>query len=155
MLHQEHVVSGPACIETLESRRLMSASPISHAVPALVETHAVKIKAPIPLIGGTTYTGTFKALGHVFSLSFVFGAESATGALTATVSSDVASSAIFPCTGTVKNTRAVALHGKEGKLTLKVAAKLSSDLGTLSGKATAHGKAGFTVAFTTTKTQAM
>ena len=155
MLHQKNVALRSACIETLESRRLLSASPVAHVLPALVETHAVKAKASIPAIAGTTYAGTFRALGHTFSITFVFSTESSTGALTATVSSNVSAGLAFSSTGTVKNTRAVALRGKDGTLKLSVAAKLSTTLGKLTGKATVHGKQSVGAAFTATLTPAV
>ena len=114
---------------------------MAFALPALVETHAVKAKATIPSIGGTTYRGTLSAQGHTFSITVAFGAESAKGVLTSTiVSSDVSAGLSFACKGTVKSTRAVALAGRFGKLTLAVRAKLSATLGTLAGKAVVHGK---------------
>jgi hypothetical protein len=147
MLRQKRVSSDSAAIETLESRRLMSASPVTHALPALVETHAVKVHKPIPSIAGTTYTGTFHALGQAFTISITFNTESSTGAVTATVNAE----AVFPSTGTVKNTGAVVLHGRDGKITAAVTAKLSADLNTLKGRGTVHGKKSVSAAFTLTR----
>jgi len=147
MLSRKRVSSGSSCIEMLESRQLMSASPIAHALPALHETLAVKVPKTIPLIAGTTYTGTYHALGQLFTLTIAFNTETSSGALTATVTAE----AVFPSTGTVKSTGAVVLHGKEGKLTSTITAKLSSNLNTLTGRGAVHGKATVSAAFSLTK----
>jgi len=139
MLNQKGVVSGPASIETLESRRLLSASPLSHALPALVETHAVKVKKTIPAVAGTTYVATVKSLGRTFSVDFLFSTESVEGALTGDVFSYSAGVAIWPCTGTVTLARAVTFHTKAGAPSLHLTAKFSADLSKLTGRVFLHG----------------
>ena len=139
MLRQRRLASAAPCIESLESRRFMSASPVSHAHPAAVETHAAKPHKTIPAIVGTTYVSTVESLGRVFSLSFFFSTESAKGALQASILDHSAGTAVFPCTGTVNTAHAVSLKAISRVTGVKVTAKLSADLTKLTGKIVLHG----------------
>lgn len=134
--NQSRLLSAPACIETLESRRFLSASPLPHTAIALVQTPAVKVKAAVPVITGAPFIGTFKLADIQGALTIVISSETTKGALHATVSGP----AVFTCTGTVKSNGKVALHGKSGKVSLALSGTLNATHTTLSGKFIAKGK---------------
>ena len=129
----------------------MSASPVGHALPALVETHAVKAKKAIPAVGGTTYVAVVTSLGRTFSVDFLFGSESAKGALRAEVVSESAGTAIFPCTGTVTLAHAVTFHTAAGSPSVHLTAKLSTDLTKLAGRVFLHGPKAAATSFSATR----
>ena len=151
MLRPKHPSSGPARIETLESRRLMSTSLMSHALPALVETHAVKAKKTVPAVAGTTYVATVTSLGRTFSVDFLFSSESSKGALKGHVFSYSAGTAIWSCTGTVTLARAVTFHTGAGAPPLRVTAKLNANLSKLTGRVFLHGPKVAATPFTATR----
>jgi hypothetical protein len=133
-------LSAHACIETLESRRLLSASPVAHALPALGETHAVKVKKKVPAIGGKTYFTIIKEPGITVDVGFEFSSETAKGVLSGQVSEGfTGGEAIFPCTGTVTLARNVTFHTAAHAPPLHLTAKLSADLTKLTGKVFLHG----------------
>jgi hypothetical protein len=151
MLKQTHIASGLACIETLESRRLLSASVMSHAMPAVVETHAVKAKKTVPAIGGKIYVSTIKEPSLTVYVSFNFSSESAKGVVSGDVSeSFVGEEAIFPCTGTVTLARGVTFHTAPKSPPLHLTAKLSADLSKLTGRVFLHGPHAAATPFTAT-----
>lgn len=128
--------SSSACVETLEGRRLLSASPALLAAPAVKKT-----PAPIPVVTGAPFIGTIGPKKDDIGLTILFTSESATGAVVATVTgTDKGSANIFDCTGTVKNTGAVVLKGKLGKETLVLSGKLNKTDVTISGHGTLKGK---------------
>jgi hypothetical protein len=130
-----HAPSAPACIEMLESRRLLSASLGSHVAAA------VKTPAPIPVVTGAPFVGTIGPKKDHIGLTIAFTSEGTTGAVVATVTGTQGSSTnIFQCTGTVKNTGAVVLHGKLGKETLTISGKLNKTDITISGHGALKGK---------------
>jgi hypothetical protein len=151
MLKQTHIASGLACIETLESRRLLSASVMSHALPAVVETHAVKAKKTVPAIGGRIYLSIIKEPGLTVDVGFGFSSESAKGVLRGQVSEAfIGEEAIFPCTGTVTLARAVTFHTAPKAPPLHLTAKLSADLTKLTGRVFLHGPHAAATPFTAT-----
>jgi len=151
MLKKRHVASGSACIETLESRRLLSASVMSHAMPAVVETHAVKAKKKVPAIGGNIYVATIKEPGLTVYVGFSFSTESAKGVLSGYVSeSFVGEGATFGCAGTVTLARVVTFHTAPKAPPLHLTAKLSADLSKLTGRVFLHGPHAAATPFTAT-----
>jgi hypothetical protein len=150
MLKRTHIASGLACIETLESRRLLSASALSHALPAVVETHAVKAKKKVPAIAGNIYVSIIKEPGLTVYVDFGFSTESAMGVLSGQVSESFGGEAIFPCTGTVTLARAVTFHTAPKAPALHLTAKLSADLTKLTGRVFLHGPHAAATPFTAT-----
>jgi hypothetical protein len=146
MSNQGRLPSAPACIEMLESRRLMSASVTSHLASRLVATPAVHVKPTIPNIAGTTYDGTFRRHGTVLPIEIAFHSESAAGFLTASIIG-------FVSTGAVKATRAVTLTGSGDGVSVNLAGKLSANLHTFTGKFTLKSNVlKYSVAFRITRT---
>ena len=143
---QGRLPSVPACIEMLESRRLMSASVISDLAPRLVATPAVHVKPTIPNIAGATYDGTFRRHGTVLPIEVAFHSESADGFLSASVIG-------FISTGAVKATRAVTLTGSGDGVSITLAGKLSANLHTFTGKFNLKSRTlAYSVAFRITRT---
>jgi hypothetical protein len=128
------IPSSGAMIESLESRRLLSASLGSHV------SAAVKTPAPIPVVTGSPFIGTIGPKKDHIGLTIAFTSEGTTGIVTATVTGTVgAASNTFQCTGTVKNTGAVVLHGALGKVTLSITGKLNKTDSAISGHGVAKG----------------
>jgi len=146
MSNEARLASAAACVETLESRRLLSASVTSHLAPTLVAAPAVHAKPTIPNIAGLTYEGTFRRHGTVFPMGVAFRSESAAGSLFANIIG-------FFSTGAVKATRAVTLTGSGDGATVTIAGKLSANLHTFTGKLSVKNNAlKYSVAFRITRT---
>ena len=121
MLYDAIVAKSPlACIESLEPRRLLSAT---HASP--------------PVLTGT-FSGTATATsGTITDLVLTITSETKTGAFRGSVSATTAgSTGGEPCTGTVNSKGKFTLHGKGSGTTLNATGTASAT--SISGKFNVH-----------------
>ena len=134
--------TSPRCasVETLESRRLLSAAPMSMTAAITAAPSAVHTHPTAPSILGT-YNGTYAATnGSTGQVIITIVSEAKTGHIAGTLT--------IVGTGTLNIAGAVGLKGKFSfagaarHLLITVSGSVSSDLSTLSGRYNAVAKHG-------------
>jgi len=129
-----------AQIEMLESRRLLSAAPVSLTALAAATPAAVHQYPTVPNIVGT-YTGSFaSSKGLTGTVSIALASEGTTGKLAGTLT--VEGYGTVNIKGTVNVKGKFSLHGSGLHLSLTLSGAASTDLNTLAGKFNAGAKHG-------------
>jgi len=135
--------SAPPCVEALESRRLLSAAPISY-LPGPPARHAAAIvHSTIPVLTGAPFVGTATASdGTTDGLAITVTSERKSGALAGSFTVSLSGQSLtYAFTGSVNRRGALVLHGRSGgHKTVTVTGTASADGKTLSGKFSASSR---------------
>lgn len=144
----------PCCasVESLESRRLLSAAPASMMAPLAAAPAAVHTHPTVPSILGT-YDGSYSATnGSTGQVVITISSEAKTGRLAGTLT--IVGTGTLAIAGSVTVKGKFSLHGSAHHLVITLVGAVSSDLSTLAGKYNAVAKHGsshgsFTASVTT------
>lgn len=128
-----------AQIEMLESRRLLSAAPVSVTAQMAATPAAVHHHPTVPNIVGT-YTGSYAGKGRTGAVTIALTSEGTTGKLAGTLT--VEGYGTVNLKGTVNVKGKFSLHGSGLHLSLTLSGAVSTDGSTLAGKFNAAAKHG-------------
>lgn len=134
--------TSPRCasVETLESRRLLSAAPMSMTAAITAAPSAVHTHPTVPSILGT-YEGTYAATnGSTGQVIITIVSEAKTGRLAGTLT--IVGIGTVGITGSVGLKGKFSLIGAARHLLITASGSVSSDLSTLSGKYNSVAKHG-------------
>jgi hypothetical protein len=112
MLSNRNRPASPVCIETLESRQLMSGSLLSHAKP---HVH------PIPVLTGPDFVGTFTLGPATGTADIAVTSESSKGAITGTAMGTIGKATVhYTFTGKVTSAGKFSFHAVTGGSTVNL-----------------------------------
>ena len=149
------VNSTRACIEILESRRLLSAVPASYAPAALVEGAAATHTHPTIRSVVGTFVGTFSTTAGPGTLTLTISSQSKSGKFIGTEVAALSGSPAdtFSVKGSINVKGKFTVHGSAGHHSFSATGSLSADGKTIAGKfvfTTRHGSSRGTFEVSTT-----